>query len=149
MKGHLPPLFVGHGSPMTLVNQSPGRAFLEQLGQDYERRHGRPRAILCASAHWETEAPQVSGAAKPETIHDFGGFPEALYRLQYAAPGAPDVARRVTELVPEARIDPGQGLDHGAWVPLMLMWPTAEIPVAQLSIQSHLGPAHHLSLIHI
>ena len=146
MTGHLPPLFVGHGSPMTLLNRSPARTFLEQLGQDYERRHGRPRAILCASAHWETETPEVSGATQPKTIHDFGGFPDELFRLQYKAPGAPDLARRVAELVPGVRIDPGQGLDHGTWVPLLLMWPKADIPVAQLSIQSHLGPAHHLAL---
>ena len=77
----------------------------------------RPKAILCVSAHWETDRPAVSGAAKPETIHDFSGFPEALYRLQYPAPGAPELAKRVAELIPNMIIDKGQGLDHGAWNP--------------------------------
>jgi len=142
----LPVLFLSHGSPMLPFEEIPARDFIAGLGP----RLPRPKAILCVSAHWETGAPAVSGAERPETIHDFYGFPEALYRLQYPAPGAPTLARRVQELLApagfECRIDPVQGLDHGAWNPLLLMFPKADIPVAQLAIQQPLGPAHHLAL---
>ena len=106
--------------------------------------------MLAISAHWETAAPVVGGAASPATIHDFGGFPEALFRIRYPAPGAPWLALRVRELLAagglDGAIDAGHGLDHGAWVPLREMYPGADVPVAQLSIQSHLGPDHHLRL---
>jgi 4,5-DOPA dioxygenase extradiol len=150
MTQHLPPLFVSHGSPMTAIADSPARRFLLEAGRQYEKAYGRPTAILAVSAHWETASPAVSGATRPETIHDFGGFPRALYQLQYPAPGAPDLAARVRALGQAAgigiTIDPGQGLDHGAWVPLLLMWPGHDIPVAQLAIQTHLGPAHQARL---
>jgi 4,5-DOPA dioxygenase extradiol len=106
--------------------------------------------VLIASAHWETELPMVSTAAQPETIHDFGGFPEALYRLRYAAPGAPDVARRAAALLTEAGLathtNGCRGIDHGAWVPLLRMYPDASVPVAQIALQPSLGAAHHLRL---
>ena len=110
----------------------------------------RPRAILIASAHWETALPMLTGNPKPSTIHDFGGFPEELYRLQYPAPGAPELAAKAVALLKDAEITAGidgcRGLDHGAWVPLRFMYPNADIAVVQLSIQSELGAAHHLRL---
>ena len=114
------------------------------------RRIGRPRAILIASAHWETGAPMLTGSARPPTIHDFYNFPEPLYRLRYPAPGAPDVAQRASELLAangfEAGVDAQRGLDHGAWSPLLYMYPEADVPVVQLSVQPHLGPQHHVEV---
>lgn len=138
----LPAVFLSHGSPMLVFEDIPARKFMAGLGRSLPR----PKAILCVSAHWETERPAVSGARAPETIHDFYGFPDALYRLSYPAPGAPDLARRVGELIEGIAIDENQGLDHGAWNPLMLIYPEADIPVAQLSVQLPAGPAHHLAL---
>jgi len=110
----------------------------------------RPAAILCISAHWETDRPAVSGAARPETIHDFHGFPDILYRQRYAAPGAPALAQRVAQLLGAAGIacdvDATRGLDHGAWSPLLLVYPGADIPVTQLSIQAERDPKHHVAL---
>src|SRR5579872_1323425 len=137
----MPTIFVSHGSPTLILEDHPARAFLASLGSLVPR----PTAIVAVSAHWNTERPAVSGASRPETIHDFYGFPEALYRLHYAAPGAPELAKRVASLV-GAAIDPAYGLDHGAWVPAMLGWPSADIPIFQLSVQPYLTPAHHLAL---
>ncbi len=142
----LGPVFVSHGSPMLALNRTPAHAFLAELGE----RLPRPRAILCVSAHWESPQPTASTAARPETIHDFSGFPEPLYRLRYPAPGAPELARRAVELLGaagiEARTDPEHGLDHGAWVPLMLMYRQADIPTTQLSVQFPRDAAWHLAL---
>lgn len=134
-------VFVSHGAPTLLIEDDPAKEAMRRLGRDLPR----PKAVLCVSAHWETDAPAVSAAARPETVHDFHGFPEALYRLQYPAPGAPALARRVAELTGAVE-DPSQGLDHGAWCPMMLMYPDADIPVAQLAIQHARGPAHHVAL---
>ncbi|MBC7908339.1 MAG: dioxygenase [Rhodospirillaceae bacterium] len=136
----LPALYVSHGSPMIMIEPSPARDFLVGLGPSLPR----PSAILMVSAHWTTTAPVVSTATQPETIHDFGGFPPALYQLQYPAPGAPALAERVTALIGAAT--ERRGLDHGAWVPLLLGWPDADIPVTQLSVQPRLDPAHHYRL---
>lgn len=140
------PIFVSHGSPMLAITPTPAHRFLRGLGESL----GRPRAILCVSAHWETETPTLDGASRPETIHDFGGFPAELYRLRYPAPGAPEVAEQAAGLLATAgiaaRIDPQRGLDHGAWVPLLLMYPQADIPVTQLSIQHRRGAAWHYDL---
>ncbi len=110
----------------------------------------RPRAVLIASAHWETSLPMLTGREALETIHDFTGFPAALYRERYDAPGAPDVARRATELLQvagfTAAINGCRGIDHGAWVPLKWMYPQRDVPVVQLSVQPELGPAHHLAI---
>jgi 4,5-DOPA dioxygenase extradiol len=142
----LPSLFLSHGAPTLPIIDAPVCDFLKALGQ----RLGRPKAILIASAHWETEQPMVNAVAVNDTIHDFGGFPRELYALRYGAPGAPDLAERVADLLcaggMASTVDHSRGLDHGAWVPLLLMYPQATIPVAQISIQSHLGPAHHLQV---
>jgi 4,5-DOPA dioxygenase extradiol len=139
----LPALFVSHGSPMMMLEDGRARRFLS----GYAAELGRPRAILIASAHWETAAPRLTASARPETIHDFGGFPPALYRMRYAAPGEPALAERAAGLLREAGLaadlDARRGLDHGAWVPLSLIFPAADIPVVQLSLQSHLDAAHH------
>jgi 4,5-DOPA dioxygenase extradiol len=141
-----PALFVSHGSPTLPLQSGPAVDFLKGLGG----RLDRPEAILMVSAHWDTDRPAVSAARNPETIHDFYGFPPELYRLRYPAPGAPRLAERASALLQqkgmETDIDPGRGLDHGAWTSLYLMYPEADIPVAQFSIQSHLGPAHHVKL---
>jgi 4,5-DOPA dioxygenase extradiol len=144
--GALPAVFVSHGAPTLAVEQNETVEFLKRLGGEW----GRPEAILCVSAHWNTEAPAVSAAERPETIHDFGGFPEELYRMRYPAPGAPGLAGRVRQLLGEAGIactvSPTRGLDHGAWVPLKLVYPEADVPVTQLSVQPSLGTGHHLRL---
>jgi 4,5-DOPA dioxygenase extradiol len=110
----------------------------------------RPREILAVSAHWDTDTPRVSTAAQPATIHDFSGFPKALYEQRYPAPGAPQLAARVAKLLGDAGLacdtDAARGLDHGAWVPLKWMYPAADIPVTQLSVQSRRGAAHHHAL---
>lgn len=141
-----PVLFLSHGSPMLALEDSPARAFIAGLGNALER----PDAIVVASAHWETDAPVVNAVSANETIHDFYGFPPPLYALSYPAPGAPELAGRIVDLLGDAGlrsgIDTARGLDHGAWVPLLLMWPEHDIPVVQLSIQSRLGPGHHLQL---
>lgn len=142
----LPVIFLSHGSPMLVFEKIPARDFMAGLGAALPR----PDAILCVSAHWTTEQPAVSGAERPETIHDFYGFPDELYRLHYPAPGAPALAKRVCGSLAAAGlscvIDPAYGLDHGAWNPLMLIYPEADLPVTQLSIQPQMGPAHHLAL---
>src|SRR5258706_1097452 len=142
----LPAIFVPHGAPTLALDRCPAREFLKGLGSKLPK----PRAILAISAHWETAAPAVNSVAANATIHDFYGFPEALYRMEYPAPGLPALAERTRKLLAEAgfdaQLDHARGLDHGAWVPLMLMYPNAEIPVAQLSIQTERGSEHHLKL---
>jgi len=105
----------------------------------------KPRAILLVSAHWESRELLLTGAKAPATLHDFSGFPAELFALQYPAPGAPKLAEQVRQLLADAglpaRLDAERGLDHGAWVPLRLMYPQADIPVLQLSLPSQLGPA--------
>lgn len=139
----LPALFISHGSPTIAIEETPATRFLKTLPETFER----PKAILVASAHWETVAPMVNSVERNETIHDFYGFPQALHELRYAAPGSPELAGRVAALLGEAglpaAIDRARGLDHGAWVPLIMMYPNADIPVVQLSVQSRLGPDHH------
>jgi 4,5-DOPA dioxygenase extradiol len=133
--GSVPPsLFVSHGPPNMVLDEIPLRGVLAELG----RTLPRPKAILCVSAHWVSERPTASLAARPETIHDFFGFDPALYEIRYPAPGAPEVARRAVALLAaagiEADLDLDRGLDHGAWEPLMLMYPAGDVPVSQLSL---------------
>ena len=135
--------FLSHGAPTLALDPGRTGASWRALAKAIPR----PRAILVVSAHWESRSPIVSAALRPETIHDFGGFPPALYTLQYPAPGAPVLAGRVKDVLDEAgidcAIDPTRGLDHGAWVPLMSLYPKADVPVMQLSIQPHRDPAWH------
>jgi 4,5-DOPA dioxygenase extradiol len=141
-----PSIFVSHGAPDLLLTASPALEFFQQLGAQL----GQPKAILVISAHWTTPVPTVSLATQPETIHDFWGFPAPLYELTYPAPGAPELADRVSKQLIEAgmicELAADRGLDHGAWEPLMAMYPDAKIPVTQLSVQPHLGPAHHVQM---
>jgi 4,5-DOPA dioxygenase extradiol len=142
----LPTVFVTHGAPTLIIDDCPARDFLAKLGA----RLPRPKAVLCVSAHWEEGRAAVSAAPQPETIHDFYGFPPALYEHRYPAAGAPSMAGRVAGLLHKAGIscvvDPLRGFDHGAWVPLKLMYPGADIPAFQLSVQSPLGPQHHIAM---
>jgi 4,5-DOPA dioxygenase extradiol len=142
----LPAVFVSHGAPTLPLEDGATRRFLGGLGA----RLARPSAVLCVSAHWEQERPHVSTASRPETIHDFHGFPEALYRIRYPAPGAPEVAERARQLLEAAGIpvqtDPARGLDHGAWVPLLLMYPGGDVPALQLSVQPARGTREHVAL---
>ena len=139
-------VFISHGSPMHALQ--PGAA--GEAWKALAKRLPRPRAILIASAHWETKLPMLTGSDKPETVHDFYNFPEPLYRLRYPAPGAPEVAKRAQSLLKDAgftaAIDGCRGLDHGAWSPLLYMYPDADIPVVQISVQPELGPRHHVAL---
>ncbi len=130
----MPALFVGHGSPMNALEDN---AFTRGW-QAAARRIPKPRAIVCVSAHWETRGVYVGATDRPETIHDFYGFPKTLFDVRYAAPGDPDLAQHLVQLVKSTKvhIDPGRGLDHGAWSVLRIMYPDAGIPVIQLSLDT-------------
>lgn len=144
----LPVLFVGHGSPMNAVEDNPFSREWAALG----RRLPRPRAILCISAHWETRGISVTAAGQPETIHDFYGFPKALFDVRYPAPGSPALAQRVAELLGggaaplEVHLDQDRGYDHGLWSVLRVIYPLADIPVVQLSLDRGRPGAFHLEL---
>lgn len=139
-----PVLFLGHGSPMNALEDNVFHRSWQQLGLTLPK----PRAILVISAHWETTDVTVSSAIKPETIHDFGGFPPALHAVNYPAAGDPALAQRISELLaPEpVRLDAQRGLDHGSWGVLLPMYPEADIPVVQLSLARHKSGAWHLAL---
>ncbi|MGI4847893.1 MAG: dioxygenase family protein [Janthinobacterium lividum] len=139
-----PVLFISHGSPMLAVTDSPARRYLEQLGKTL----ATPGAVVMVSAHWETAGgPAVSLAGTPATIHDFGGFPQVLFEIEYPAPGAPVLAEHTATLLEQAgfavRRSTDRGLDHGAWVPLRLMYPNADIPVFQVSLLRGGSAAEH------
>lgn len=141
----MPVLFVSHGAPTLSLEPGDTGAAWRQLGA----RLPKPSAILVVSAHWETRIPAISRSAQPETIHDFSGFPAELYKLKYPAPGAPEMAQAAALALEQAGIPvqlDDRGLDHGAWVPLSFLFPQADIPVAQLSIQPDEGPAWHIAL---
>lgn len=141
-----PALFISHGAPTLAIEDTPATRFLKTLAQEFER----PKAILVVSAHWETAAPVVNAVERNETIHDFSGFPRKLYHLHYRAPGLPELAESIVALLAAAdfpvQTDTERGLDHGAWVPLLMMYPAANIPVVQLSVQSRLDPNHHFRI---
>ena len=134
-------LFVGHGSPMHAIQDGVWPRAWAKLGRDLPRQ----RAILCISAHWYVPGSFVCALEQPPTIHDFGGFPPELYEIQYPAPGSPELANRVAALT-GARAVRDWGLDHGTWSVLRHMYPKADVPVVQLSIDSRLRPNQHLEL---
>ncbi|XP_054785457.1 extradiol ring-cleavage dioxygenase-like isoform X2 [Prosopis cineraria] len=142
--------YISHGSPMLLIDETiPARGFLQNWKKDVFPQ--RPSAILIISAHWDTDFPSVNIVPRNHTIYDFYGFPKFLYELEYPAPAAPDLARKVKELLEASGIgrvdeDRTRGLDHGAWVPLMLMYPEADIPVCQLSVSSHRDGSFHYEM---
>lgn len=142
----LPALFVPHGAPTFALDPGEAGAALA----DFARKLVRPKAVLVISAHWDTELPTFSAACRPETIHDFYGFPPALYAIRYPVCGAVAWAMEARTLLEEAGfsvvLDPQRGLDHGAWVPLRVMYPDASVPVVAMSVQSRLGPRHHYRL---
>ena len=144
MSQTMPAVFVGHGSPM---NALPGSRYAEGW-RERGARLPRPKAILAVSAHWETDGVAVTGQGQPPTIHDFRGFPQALFDIRYPAPGAPWLADRVSELLAPTpvRADHDWGFDHGAWSVLTHIYPDADIPVGQLSLARGLSPADHIAL---
>ncbi|WP_447554962.1 DODA-type extradiol aromatic ring-opening family dioxygenase [Vreelandella sp. EE22] len=123
----LPSLFISHGSPMLALTSTPAHRFLRELGHNLT-----PKAVVVVSAHWESLALKVSHAAWPETLHDFGGFPRELFECRYPAPGEPALAQRLATLLEAHLVE--RGFDHGAWVPLSLMFPKADIPVVSVSL---------------
>src|SRR6266702_8292273 len=142
----MPALFVGHGSPMNAIEETVYAAAWREAGVSIPR----PKAILCISAHWENEGTFVTAMTEPKTIHDFYGFPDELYRVQYPAPGSKELAERVREMVASTavRLDDGYswGLDHGAWSVLRRMYPEADIPTVQLSLDRTQHPRFHYDL---
>lgn len=142
----LPSLFISHGSPMLALEPGASGPALRRLASELPR----PKAIVLVSAHWESTGLEVASHPAPPTWHDFGGFPPALYALQYPAPGSPELAARVMEqLIAKglpASLNPQRPFDHGAWVPLRLMYPNADIPVVQVSMPSQYGPAYQVAV---
>ncbi|MEI8131517.1 MAG: 4,5-DOPA dioxygenase extradiol [Leptolinea sp.] len=140
----MPVIFVGHGSPMNAIEDNEFSLVWEALG----RKLPKPRAIVCISAHWETEGPRVTAMEKPRTIHDFGGFPRELFEMQYPAPGSTELADSIIKTIKAPEIKPDQqwGLDHGAWSVLCRMFPKADIPVIQFSLDRTRSGDYHYSL---
>lgn len=140
----MPVLFVGHGNPMNAIEHNEFYRRWQEIGQALPR----PKAILCISAHWETQGIYVTASEQPETIHDFYGFPRALFDVQYPAPGDPGLARRVKALIQseDVQLDADRGLDHGVWSVLVAMHPEADIPVVQLSIDTRQPGNFHYGL---
>ncbi len=140
----MPVLFLGHGSPMNAILEN---EFVQGF-RHVAARIPRPKAILCVSAHWETDGTWVTAMPQPRTIHDFGGFPKALFDVQYPAPGDPRLATQTQELLEPTRVglDHHWGLDHGAWSVIKHLYPKADIPVLQLSLDRRLGAEGHYAL---
>ena len=140
----MPVLFLGHGSPMNAIEENEFVQGFRKVESEIET----PQAILCVSAHWETKGTFVTAMPQPRTIHDFGGFPKQLYEVQYPAPGSPSLAQETKELVQSAEVglDEKWGLDHGAWSVIKHMYPNANIPVIQLSLDYRKGPQYHYEL---
>jgi 4,5-DOPA dioxygenase extradiol len=140
----MPAIFFGHGNPMNALLRNEWTEGWAAIGKNLER----PRAVLCISAHWYLPATLVTAMTAPRTIHDFGGFPRELYQVQYPAPGDPEIARRVQEILAPSpvELDNSWGLDHGTWSVLMHVFPEADIPIVQLSIDETQPAAFHFEL---
>lgn len=140
----MPVLFLGHGSPMNAIEENEFVEGFRKVASGIEK----PQAILCISAHWETRGTQVTAMENPRTIHDFGGFPKALFEVQYPAPGSPLLAREVEKILDPVPVGMDQqwGLDHGAWSVLKHLYPKADVPVIQLSLDYTKGPRYHYEL---
>lgn len=140
----MPALFLGHGSPMNAVEKNSFTAGFEKIVRDIPL----PKAVLCISAHWETRGTYVTAMDRPETIHDFGGFPLSLYRFQYPAPGDGLLAERIRKMIhsAEVKLNYDWGLDHGCWVVMKYLYPKADIPVVELSIDGTKPAAWHYAL---
>ncbi len=140
----MPALFIGHGSPMNAIEDNEFSRSWKALGKSLQR----PQAILCVSAHWLTNNTMVTGMSHPKTIHDFGGFPKALFDAQYPAPGSPEFAQMTQQLITASHVqsDDSWGLDHGTWSVLLPMYPAADIPVFQLSLVYNQPPSYHYEI---
>lgn len=140
----MPVLFLGHGSPMNAIEEN---EFVQGF-RKVATQIPEPKAIVCISAHWETNGTFVTAMQNPPTIHDFGGFPQALFDVQYPAPGSPELAARTKELIHSTNVvlDQSWGLDHGAWSVIRHLYPNANIPVIQMSIDYNKGPKYHYEL---
>jgi 4,5-DOPA dioxygenase extradiol len=140
----MPVLFLGHGSPMNAIEENEFVVGFRNISKEIKK----PNAILCVSAHWETKGTWVTAMQQPKTIHDFGGFPQALFDVQYPAPGCPDLAKQTKELVKKTEIglDEKWGLDHGAWSVIKHLYPNADIPVIQMSLDYNQTPQYHYEL---
>jgi 4,5-DOPA dioxygenase extradiol len=144
----LPAFFIGHGSPMNGIEENDFSLSWRHLGEKLGAEFPAPKAVLCVSAHWLTRGTHVTAMEQPPTIHDFGGFPQALFDVRYPAPGSLECAHEVRDLVPSAQIglDQEWGLDHGAWTVIRHLYPEANIPVLQLSIDYAQPGRHHYEL---
>ncbi|WP_449371672.1 4,5-DOPA-extradiol-dioxygenase [Arenibacter algicola] len=142
--GKMPVLFLGHGSPMNAIEENEFVSTFRKLGQELIR----PNAILCISAHWETNGTYVTTMQNPRTIHDFGGFPQALFDVQYPAPGSPELATETKHIISKTAVglDDKWGLDHGAWSVIKHLYPKADIPVIQMSIDYTKSAKYHYEL---
>jgi 4,5-DOPA dioxygenase extradiol len=140
----MPVLFLGHGSPMNGIEEN---EFVAGF-RDIAAKIPKPKAVLCVSAHWETKGTRVTAMENPKTIHDFFGFPEELYEIQYPAAGSPDLAKEIAEIVTKTRVglDYQWGLDHGCWVVLKRMFPDADVPVVQMSLDNSKPAQFHYDL---
>lgn len=140
----MPVLFLGHGSPMNAIEENEFVSGFRNVAKDIPK----PNAILCVSAHWETKGTFVTAMQNPSTIHDFGGFPKALFDVQYPAPGSPELAMETRSLITktEVGLDDKWGLDHGAWSVIKHLYPNADIPVIQMSIDYRQSPQYHYEL---
>jgi 4,5-DOPA dioxygenase extradiol len=140
----MPLLFLGHGSPMNAIEENEFVTGFREIAMTLPR----PSAILCVSAHWETRGTFVTAMEKPPTIHDFGGFPQALYQVQYPAPGSPALANETKAMVHKTDIglDQKWGLDHGAWSVIKHLYPQADVPVIQMSLDHYQTPQYHYDL---
>ncbi|MEX2380144.1 MAG: 4,5-DOPA dioxygenase extradiol [Vicingaceae bacterium] len=140
----MPVLFLGHGSPMNAIEENTFVSNFKKIGKSIPK----PNAILCISAHWETKGTFVTAMEQPRTIHDFGGFPQALFDVQYPAPGSPELAKETQALIEKSRVELNHswGLDHGAWSVIKHLYPNANIPVVQLSLDYRQSPQYHYDL---